>query len=61
MSHVSYPANGTFESQGPCPASHPVNIPQLMFETIFETGPFNSQDDWPSDGSQPFLWSFGDR
>ncbi|KAI0120686.1 hypothetical protein BJ170DRAFT_715355 [Xylariales sp. AK1849] len=60
MDHVSYPENGTFESQGPCPASHPVRIPQLMYEVIFETGPFNSRADWPTDGSQPFVWSFGD-
>jgi hypothetical protein len=29
-SHVAYPASGTFESGGPCPASHPVKIPQVM-------------------------------
>jgi hypothetical protein len=61
MSHVSYPANGTFESQGPCPASHPVKIPQLMYEVIFETAEFNTKDQWPEDGSQPFVWSFNDE
>ncbi|KAI1860734.1 hypothetical protein JX265_008346 [Neoarthrinium moseri] len=60
MDHVSYPANGTFESQGPCPTSHPVKIPQLMFEVIFDTAPFNNKADWPTDGTQPFMWSFGD-
>ncbi|KAI0451567.1 hypothetical protein F5B21DRAFT_507052 [Xylaria acuta] len=30
MSHVSYPASGTFENSGPCPATHPVKLPQLM-------------------------------
>jgi len=29
-SHVAYPSSGTFESTGPCPASHPVRLPQLM-------------------------------
>lgn len=60
MDHVSYPESGTFESGGPCPASHPVNLPQLMYEVIFDTSPFNDKSDWPTDGSQPFEWSFGD-
>lgn len=61
MSHVSYPASGTFESDGPCPATHPVKIPQVMYETIYDTRQFNNQADWPADGSQPFVWSFGDK
>ncbi|RWA09536.1 hypothetical protein EKO27_g5569 [Xylaria grammica] len=60
-SHVAYPASGTFESNGPCPASHPVKIPQLFYEVIFDTTSFNNQADWPEDGSQPFVWSFGDK
>ncbi|KAI0885137.1 uncharacterized protein GGS22DRAFT_162871 [Annulohypoxylon maeteangense] len=28
-SHVAYPETGTFESSGPCPASHPVKLPQV--------------------------------
>lgn len=32
-----------------------------MYEVIYETGPFNSASDWPEeDGSQPFVYSFGD-
>lgn len=61
MSHVSYPAKGTFEGGGECPASHPVKIPQLMYEVIFDTSQFNDLNDWPVDGSQPFVWSMGDR
>jgi hypothetical protein len=61
MSHVSYPANGTFDNQGPCPASHPVRIPQILYEVIFETKEFNTKEQWPEDGSQPFVWSFSDR
>ncbi|KAL1853209.1 hypothetical protein Daus18300_011857 [Diaporthe australafricana] len=61
MDHVTYPANGTFESGGPCPASHPVRIPQLMFETIWDTRQFNSANDWPVDSSQPFVWSMDDE
>ena len=61
QSHMAYPANGTFENQGPCPESHPVRMPQLMYETIWDTAPFNNKEDWPEDGSQPFVWSFGDK
>ena len=60
-SHVAYPSSGTFESGGPCPATHPVKIPQLFYEVIFDTRGFNNKADWPADGSQPFVWSFGDR
>ncbi|KAF2199510.1 hypothetical protein GQ43DRAFT_450228 [Delitschia confertaspora ATCC 74209] len=61
QSHMAYPVNGTFENQGPCPESHPVRMPQLMYETIWDTRPFNNKEDWPEDGSQPFVWSFGDQ
>ncbi|KAJ8127995.1 hypothetical protein O1611_g5641 [Lasiodiplodia mahajangana] len=60
-SHVAYPSSGTFESNGPCPATHPVKIPQLFYEVIWDTTPFNNKADWPADGSQPFVWSFGDK
>jgi hypothetical protein len=58
--HVAYPSSGTFESGGPCPASHPVRIPQLFFEVIWDTRQFNDRSLWPEDGSQPFGWSYGD-
>ncbi|KAI2617885.1 hypothetical protein GGR54DRAFT_202254 [Hypoxylon sp. NC1633] len=59
-SHVSYPASGTFEDGGPCPSTHPVKIPQLFYEIIWDTTPFNDKSIWPEDGSQPFVWSYGD-
>ncbi|KAI1270371.1 hypothetical protein F5Y18DRAFT_421863 [Xylariaceae sp. FL1019] len=59
-SHVAYPSSGTFETNGPCPATHPVKIPQLFYEVIWDTTAFNNPADWPEDGSQPFVWSFGD-
>jgi hypothetical protein len=31
-----------------------------MFEVIWDTRQFNKPEDWPLDGSQPFVWSFGD-
>jgi len=58
-SHMSYPETGTFESGGPCPATHPVRTAQVMYEVVWDTKPFNDLE-WPSDGSNPFVWSFGD-
>ena len=60
MSHVVYPTSGTFESNGPCPATHPVKIPQLFFEVIWDTTKFNDKALWPDKG-QPFVWSQGDE
>ena len=51
-SHVTYGYNG-------CPSSHPVRLPQVFFETVWDTGVF-PQSEWPEDGSQPFFWSMGD-
>ncbi|KAI4862099.1 hypothetical protein F4820DRAFT_431574 [Hypoxylon rubiginosum] len=59
-SHVAYPESGSFESGGPCPASHPVKLPQLMYEIIWDTRQFNNPDIWPEDGGQPFVYSMGD-
>jgi hypothetical protein len=59
MSHMSYPSTGTFESRGPCPSTHPVRTPQVMFEVVWDTKPFAAEE-WPADGSSPFVWSFGD-
>ncbi|KAG7285660.1 hypothetical protein NEMBOFW57_007953 [Staphylotrichum longicolle] len=56
-SHVAYPSSGSFESTGPCPASHPVRLPQLMFEIMWNTTVFDSL--WPESG-QPFVYSMGD-
>ncbi|KAI0190649.1 hypothetical protein EV127DRAFT_429743 [Xylaria flabelliformis] len=59
-SHVAYPITGTFESVGQCPSTHPVRLPQLMYEVMWDTKPFNDPELWPEDGSQPFVWSTGD-
>jgi len=57
---MSYPESGSFETAGPCPATHPVRTSQLFYEVLFDTSKFNNKNDWPEDGSQPFVWSFGD-
>jgi hypothetical protein len=64
-SHVAYPTSGSGSydvgSNGNCPTTHPVKIPQLMLETIWDTRGFNNKELWPEDGSQPFVWSTGDK
>jgi hypothetical protein len=60
MAHMAYPEHGTFETGGPCPASHPVRMSQLFYEVVWDTSKFNNLAEWPEDGSQPFVWSFGD-
>ncbi|KAK3392693.1 hypothetical protein B0H63DRAFT_504766 [Podospora didyma] len=61
QSHVAYPTSGTFDNGGPCPTTHPVHIPQVMYEVMWATQQFNDPNLWPEDGSQPFVWSTGDR
>lgn len=55
MGHMAYPESGTFETGGPCPASHPVRMSQLFYEVNWDTRQFNNKKDWPEDGSQPFV------
>ncbi|TFK39534.1 hypothetical protein BDQ12DRAFT_650069 [Crucibulum laeve] len=62
-SHVAYP-EGPLPSDGslffnanPCPSSHPVRLPMIFMETVWDTRQFNM---WPTDGSQPFVYSMGD-
>jgi len=47
-----------FSNAGPCPASHPIRVPQVAYETLWDTTQFNNM--WPKDGLQPFVLSFGD-
>ncbi|OAG01934.1 uncharacterized protein CC84DRAFT_1251890 [Paraphaeosphaeria sporulosa] len=56
QSHMFSTTRGHFLEAGPCPASHPVRVPQVAYETMWNTTAF--ADMWPSDGSQPFVWSF---
>ncbi|KAI1818156.1 hypothetical protein GGS20DRAFT_574457 [Poronia punctata] len=64
MSHVAYPEGSYSDyavgAYGTCPESHPVKIPQVMYEVMWDTRVFNDENLWPEDGSQPFVWSTGD-
>ncbi|KAF2750512.1 hypothetical protein M011DRAFT_456379 [Sporormia fimetaria CBS 119925] len=57
QSHMYDTTLGGFREAGPCPESHPIRVPQLAYETMWDTSVF--RDMWPKDGSQPFVWSFG--
>jgi hypothetical protein len=59
-SHVSWPTEGDYDDGAPCPATHPVKIPQVVLEIRWDTREFNKPELWPEDDSQPFVWSFGD-
>ncbi|KAE8442848.1 hypothetical protein EG329_002590 [Mollisiaceae sp. DMI_Dod_QoI] len=61
--HIAYPSSGPdtfFVAGGACPSTHPVRIPQVMLEIVWDTTPFNDKSIWPEDGSQPFVLSTGD-
>tara|TARA_R110002003_G_scaffold186_8_gene14575 strand:- start:5951 stop:6589 length:639 start_codon:yes stop_codon:yes gene_type:complete len=52
-------AKEAFSPAGPCPASHPVRMPQVAYETLWDTTQFDSM--WPKDGSNPFFLSYNDN
>jgi len=45
-----------FTNAPKCPSSHPVRMPQLTYETVWDTSKFNSM--WTSGAPNPFVWSF---
>ncbi|SPO06469.1 uncharacterized protein DNG_09159 [Cephalotrichum gorgonifer] len=45
-----------FTNAPACPASHPVRVPQVAFETVWDTTKFNHL--WTSGAPNPFVWSF---
>lgn len=58
--HMYNTGKGGFVSAGACPSSHPIRMPQVAFETMWNTTMFNDKSLWPADGSQPFVWSHDD-
>ncbi len=56
--HMFMTVKGGFREAGPCPSSHPVRVPQVAYETMWNTSQFDGM--WPTDGTQPFTWSFLD-
>ncbi|KAF1999557.1 hypothetical protein P154DRAFT_493178 [Amniculicola lignicola CBS 123094] len=58
MSHVTY-SGGTGLAGDKCPSTHPVRIPQVMYEIMYDTKQFNKAE-YFKNGKQPFVYSFGD-
>ncbi|KAH9905605.1 hypothetical protein F4778DRAFT_670825 [Xylariomycetidae sp. FL2044] len=58
--HMYNTGKGGFVAAGACPSSHPVRVPQVALETMWDTTAFNDPSLWPEDGSQPFVWSYED-
>ena len=52
------PSNRLVLMNSTCPTTHPVRVPLILIETVWDTRPFN--DMWPTDGTQPFVLSQGD-
>jgi len=62
--HVAYPTTGPdrFTAHAACPASHPIRIPQVMLEVVWDTTEFNDKSLWPKEtGKQPFYLSMEDN
>jgi hypothetical protein len=51
--------NEAFTNAKPCPSSHPVRMPHVAYETLWDTTQFNTM--WPKDGSNPFFLSYSDN
>ncbi|KAK1750408.1 hypothetical protein QBC47DRAFT_310055 [Echria macrotheca] len=66
IDHVAHPESGPASfavTTAKCPASHPVKIPQVHLEIVWDTRNFASiKEDWSADGSkQPLVLSSGDE
>ncbi|KAH8896038.1 hypothetical protein GQ53DRAFT_641040 [Thozetella sp. PMI_491] len=58
-SHIAYsPGTGSLAGAS-CPSTHPVRVPQVMYEIMWDTRPFNDPKYFQG-GKQPFVYSFGD-
>jgi hypothetical protein len=63
--HTSHMAYSTTYSRGTglagdtCPTTHPVRVPQVMYEVQWDTRPFNNPE-YFKNGKQPLVYSFGD-
>ncbi len=52
-------AKEAFRPAGACPSSHPIRMPQVAYETLWDTTQF--KDVWPKDGSNPLYLSFANN
>jgi hypothetical protein len=59
QSHVAY-SPGSALAGDKCPTTHPVRIPQVMYEIMYDTSGF-ADPKYYQNGKQPLVYSFGDR
>ena len=57
--HVAYAPGNSALAGDKCPTTHPIRIPQVMYEIMFDTRQFSDPKYW-QDGKQPLVYSFGD-
>jgi hypothetical protein len=58
QSHVKY-VDGSNLAGDKCPSTHPVRIPQVMYEIMYDTSSF-ADAKYYTNGKQPLVYSFGD-
>jgi hypothetical protein len=56
-SHVSYGGGGGASGGGACPSTHPVKLPQIMYELMWNTSSFMDKSIFPDNGANPFIYS----
>lgn len=56
QSHVAYGQGSGANGGGACPKSHPVKLPQIMYELMWNVTTFADKSIWPTSGS-PFVYS----
>ncbi|SPO06213.1 uncharacterized protein DNG_08902 [Cephalotrichum gorgonifer] len=59
QSHMFDTQVGAFQAARACPASHPVRMPQVAYETLWDTTQFNGL--WPAGSPNPFVLSYSDE
>jgi hypothetical protein len=57
QSHVAYGQGSGANGGGACPSTHPVKLPQIMYELMWDVSKFADKSLWPTDGSDPFVYS----
>jgi hypothetical protein len=57
QSHVAYGQGSGATGGGACPSTHPVKLPQIMYEVMWDVNKFADKSLWPTDGSDPFVYS----
>ena len=57
QSHVAYGQGSGATGGGACPSNFPVKLPQIMYELMWDVSKFADRSLWPTDGSDPFVYS----